>query len=80
MFDTLHQLMIHTGVHPANKYQCDECGWYFAFIHALTIHGRDCHDTRHHACQWYTDYFSNLQKNCCYTSIANIALNVLVVL
>ena len=61
MFDTLHQLMIHTGVHLANKYQCDECGWYFAFIHALTIHGRDCHDSRHHACQWCTDYFSNLE-------------------
>ena len=59
MFDTLHQLMTHTGVHPANKYKCDECGWYFSFIHALTIHGRDCHDSRHHACQWCPDYFSN---------------------
>ena len=39
MFDTLHQLMIHTGTHPENKYKCDECGWYFNFIHALAIHG-----------------------------------------
>ena len=59
MFDTLHQLMTHTWVHPANKYKCDECGWYFSFIHALTIHGQDCHNSRHHACQWCPNYFSN---------------------
>ena len=61
MFDTLDQLMIHTGTYLENKYQCDECGWHFNFIHALAIHGQDCHDTRRHACQWCPDYFNTAE-------------------
>ena len=60
--DTLDQLMDHTVTHPDNKFSCDECGWHFNFIHALAIHGRDCHDTRQYACQWYPDYFKTAEE------------------
>ena len=60
--DTLDQLMGHTGTHPENKYHCDECSWHFNFIHALAIHGQDCHNTRHHSCQWCPKYFNTAEE------------------
>ena len=31
-------------------------------IAGLTLHGRDCHDTRHHACSWCVEYFDNVDE------------------
>ena len=62
MFDMLEQLMGHPGTYPENKYRCDECGCHFNFIHALAIHGRDCHDMRHHSCQWCPKYFNTAEE------------------
>ena len=42
-----------------NKYKCDECNWCFYLIAGLTCHGKDCHDTRYHACSWCVEYFDN---------------------
>ena len=61
-FDKLAQLMVHTRVHPENKYGCKECQWHFSLTAALNIHGQDCHDTRHHGCQWCTQYFKSVEE------------------
>ena len=61
-FDQVAQLLSHTQVHEENKYKCDECDWCFYLIAGLTCHGQDCHDTRHHACTWCVEYFSNVDK------------------
>ena len=53
------QLLSCTQVHEENKYKCDECDWHFYLIAGLTLHGQDCHNTRHHACTWCVEYFSN---------------------
>ena len=57
IFDNLNQLMEHTRIHTENTYECDECNWRFTLISELTIHGREFHDTREHACYWCTRYF-----------------------
>ena len=57
IFDNLTQLMEHTRIHTENSYECDECNWKFTLISELTIHGREFHDTREHACYWCTRYF-----------------------
>ena len=57
IFDNLTQLMEHTRIHTENSYKCDECTWRFTLISELTIHGREFHDTREHACHWCTRYF-----------------------
>ena len=57
IFDNLTQLMEHTRIHTENSYKCDECNWRFTLISELTIHGREFHDTREHACHWCTRYF-----------------------
>ena len=57
IFDNLTQLMEHTRIHTENSYKCDECNWRFTLISELTIHGREFHDTREHACYWCTRYF-----------------------
>ena len=62
MFDLVAQLLSHTQVHEENKYKCDECDWHFYLIAGLTLHGQDCHDTRHHACMWCVEYFSNVDE------------------
>ena len=49
--------MEHTRIHMENSYECDECNWRFTLISELTIHGREFHDTREHACYWCTRYF-----------------------
>ena len=54
--------MTHTRVHPENKYKCDECDWHFYLISVLSLHGRDCHDTRHHACEWCVEYFDYAER------------------
>ena len=59
-FDSVAQLLSHTPVHEENKYKCDECDWQFSLIAGLTLHGKDCHDTRHHACSWRVEYFNNV--------------------
>ena len=59
-FDSVAQLLSHTQVHKENKYKCDECDWHFSLIAGLTLHGKDCHDTRHHACSWCVEYFDNV--------------------
>ena len=59
MFDKLTELMTHTQVYPENKYKCDECGWHFYLISVLSLHGQDCHGTRHHACEWCVEYFDS---------------------
>ena len=57
IFDNLTQLMEHTRIHTENSFECDECNWRFTLISELTIHGREFHDTREHACHWCTRYF-----------------------
>ena len=57
IFDNLTQLMEHTRIHTENSYECDECNWRFTLISELTIHGREFHDTREHACYWCMRYF-----------------------
>ena len=57
IFDNLTQLMEHTRIHTENSYECDECNWRFTLISELTIHGREFHDTREHACYWCMSYF-----------------------
>ena len=57
IFDNLNQVMEHTRIHTENTYECDECNWRFTLISELTIHGREFHDTREHACNWCTRYF-----------------------
>ena len=57
IFDNLTQLMEHTRIHTENSYECDECNWRFTLISELTIHVREFHDTREHACHWCTRYF-----------------------
>ena len=57
IFDNLTQLMEHTRIHTENSYECDGCNWRFTSISELTIHGREFHDTREHACYWCTTYF-----------------------
>ena len=57
-FDKLEQLMVHTRVHPENKYGCDECEWHFNLVAGLNLHGHDCHDIRRNACHWHPEYFS----------------------
>ena len=57
IFDNLTQLMEHTRIHTENSYECDECNWRFTLISELTIHGREFHDTREHACHWCMRYF-----------------------
>ena len=57
IFDNLTELMEHTRIHTENSYECDECNWRFTLISELTIHGREFHDTREHACHWCTRYF-----------------------
>ena len=59
-FDLVAQLLSHTQVHEENKYKCDECDWQFSLIAGLTLHGKDCHDMRHHACSWCVEYFDNV--------------------
>ena len=59
MFDQVAQLLSHTQVHEENKYKCDECDWHFYLIPGLTLQGRDCHNTRHHACMWCVKYFNS---------------------
>ena len=59
-FDSVAQLLSHTQVHEENKYKCDECDWQFSLIAGLTLHGKDCHNTRHHACSWCVEYFNNV--------------------
>ena len=59
-FDSVAQLLSHTQVHEENKYKCDECDWKFSLIAGLTLHGKDCHNTRHHACSWCVEYFDNV--------------------
>ena len=54
--------MIHTRAHPENKYKCDECDWHFYLISVLSLHGRDCHNTRHHACKWCVEYFDSADR------------------
>ena len=49
--------MEHKKIHTENSYECDECNWRFTLISELTIHGREFHDTREHACYWCTRYF-----------------------
>ena len=58
-FDLVAQLLSHTQVHEENKYKCDECDWHFYLIPGLTLHGRDCHDMRYHACMWCVEYFDS---------------------
>ena len=57
IFDNLTQLMEHTRIHTENSFECDECNWRFTLISELTIHGREFHNTREHACHWCTRYF-----------------------
>ena len=57
IFNNLNQLMEHTRIHTEYTYECDECDWRFTLISELTIHGREFHDTREHACYWCTRYF-----------------------
>ena len=57
VFDNLNQLMEHMRIHTENTYECDECNWRFTLISELTIHGREFHDSREHACYWCTRYF-----------------------
>ena len=57
ILDNLTQLMEHTRIHTENSFECDECNWRFTLISELTIHGREFHDTREHACHWCTRYF-----------------------
>ena len=61
-FDKLTELMVHTQVHPENKYKCDECDWHFYLISVLSLHGWDCHNTRHHACEWCVEYFDSADR------------------
>ena len=61
-FDLVAQLLSHTQVHEENKFKCDECDWHFSMIAALTLHGKDCHDTRKHACSWCVEYFNNAEQ------------------
>ena len=61
-FDSLAQLLSHTQVHEENKYKCDECDWHFYLIPGLTLHGRDCHNTRYHTCMWCVEYFDSADK------------------
>ena len=61
IFSNLTQLMEHTRIHTENSYECDECNWRFTLISELTIHGREFHDTREHACHWCTRYFQTLE-------------------
>ena len=49
--------MEHTRIHSEKSYECDECNWRFTLISELTIHGPEFHDTREHACHWFTRYF-----------------------
>ena len=60
LFDTLDDLMTHTGVHPNNRFGCDECPWKFSSIQGLAVHGQDCHDTRHHPCQHCMQHFESV--------------------
>ena len=62
MFNKLEQLMNHTKAHPENQYGCDECGWHFNLIAGLSLHGHDCHDPRHHVCQWCPKYFDSAEE------------------
>ena len=57
IFDNLGQLMEHTRIHTENTYECDECNWRFTSVSELTLHGREFHDTRKHACHWCPKYF-----------------------
>ena len=57
IFDNLNQLMEHTRIHTENTYECDKCNWRFTLISELTIHRREFHDTKEHACYWCTRYF-----------------------
>ena len=57
IFDNLAQLMEHTRIHTENSYECDECNWRFSSVSELTLHGREFHDTREHACHWCPRYF-----------------------
>ena len=57
IFDNLNQLMEHTRIPTENTYECDECNWRFTLISELTIHGREFHDTREHACYWCMRYY-----------------------
>ena len=61
-FDLLAELLSHTQVHEENKYKCDECDCRFYLIPALTLHGRDCHDSRDHACMWCVEYFDSADE------------------
>ena len=61
-FDKLAELMTHTRVHSENKYKCDKCDWHFYLISVLSLHGWDCHDTRHYACEWCVEYFDSAER------------------
>ena len=61
-FDHVAQLLSHTQVHEENKYKCDECDCHFYLIPGLTLHGRDCHDTRYHTCTWCVEYFDSADE------------------
>ena len=53
--------MEHMRIHTENSYECDECNWRFTLISELTIHGREFHGTREHACYWCMRYFQTLE-------------------
>ena len=66
VFDTFIQVKVHGQTHPENKYKCDECDYHFHSISELSLHGRDCHDSRHTACRscpYYCDTAEDLAKH-----------------